>query len=252
MNQNKTTHKMSARFFWVSFWASLFFVAWCASPWRTLPGPLEVWSALGALWWEQGMGQELLTTLSLIAHAVLYTVALSMSLSYATVAPAMRPVIASVSKLRFLGLTGLVVPFTLLSGGGYALKLALLTFGMTTYFVTSMAQVVVEIPVSQFEQMQVLGASRLRTIWEVVIVGTLDKALEVLRQNVAIGWTLITMVEGLSRSDGGLGAMLLNENKHFLLPEVFAILLVILVVGLLLDASVVMLRRRLCPYIALS
>ena len=67
---------------------------------------------------------------------------ISLALSYATVVAFFRPLVDAISKLRFLGLTGLVFPFTLMTGGGYGLKVALLTFGMTTFFVTSMAQVV--------------------------------------------------------------------------------------------------------------
>jgi NitT/TauT family transport system permease protein len=169
-------------------------------------------------------------------------------LSYATVMPFFRPLVEGVSKLRFLGLTGLVIPFTLITGGGYTLKVYLLTFGMTTYFVTSMAQVVIEIPRENFDHLRALGASELRVVWEVVILGTSDKAFEVLRQNVAMGWTMITMVEGISRAEGGLGAMILNQEKHFKLPEVYAILFVILVVGLLLDYGIGALNRMACPY----
>ncbi|HEU5058190.1 MAG TPA: ABC transporter permease subunit, partial [Kofleriaceae bacterium] len=166
--------------------------------------------------------------------------------------PFFRPVVEAVSKLRFLGLTGLVVPFTLFTGGGYDLKVAMLTFGMTTFFVTSMAQAVIEIPREQFDHMRVLGASEGRILWEVVIRGTLDKALEVMRQNLAIGWALITMVEGISRAEGGLGAMILNQNKHFKLAEVYAILIVILVVGLVLDYAVGAITRVLCPYVQME
>ncbi len=160
----------------------------------------------------------------------------------------MRPVIEAVSKLRFLGITGLVVPFTLITGGGYDLKVYLLTFGMTTYFVTAMAQVVIDIPREQFDDLRALGANELRILWEVVILGTLDKALDVTRQNLAIGWTMITMVEGISRAEGGLGALILNQNKHFRLAEVYSILLVILVVGLVLDYAIGAITRVLCPY----
>ena len=184
--------------------------------------------------------------------SLLLTILISLSLSYATVIPFFRPVVEAVSKLRFLGLTGLVVPFTLFTGGGYDLKVAMLTFGMTTFFVTSMAQAVIEIPREQFDHMRVLGASEGRILWEVVIRGTLDKALEVMRQNLAIGWALITMVEGISRAEGGLGAMILNQNKHFKLAEVYAILIVILVVGLLLDYAIALLSRTVCPYAELE
>lgn len=236
----------------IGFWVALAFVLWMALPFASLPKPGEVWHALGALWWEHGMGPELITTLRLIAQALLYTVLISLALSYATVIPLFRPVVEAVSKLRFLGLTGLVVPFTLLTGGGYALKVVMLTFGMTTFFVTSMAQVVIEIPREQFDHMRTLGASEGRILWEVVVRGTLDKALDIMRQNLAIGWAMITMVEGISRAEGGLGAMILNQNKHFKLAEVYAILLVILLVGLVLDYAMGALTRLLCPHAVLE
>lgn len=234
----------------VGFWAALALLVWVASPWESLPGPGEVYGALGTLWWEHGMGPELFTTLRLILHALALTVLISMTLSYLTVIAFFRPLVEAVSKLRFLGLTGLLVPFTLLTGGGYELKVLMLTFGMVTFFVTAMAAVVLEIPKEQFDHLRVMGASEGRILWEVVIRGTLDRALDILRQNLAIGWAMITMVEGISRAEGGLGAMILNQNKHFHLAEVYAILFVILAVGLVLDYGMGVLIRVLCPYLA--
>ena len=79
-----------------------------------------------------------------------------------------------------------------------------------------------------------------------------DKAFEVMRQNAAIGWLMLTMVEGIVRAEGGVGAMLLNESKHFLLPEVFAVQTVILLVGLVQDYAIGAVRRLCCPYADLS
>jgi NitT/TauT family transport system permease protein len=232
----------------VLFWVLAVLGIWLTMPFKTLPMPADIWQALGALWWHRGMGPELFTTLRLIAHATVLTVLISLSLSYLTVIPFFRPLVEGISKLRFLGFTGLVFPFTLLTGGGYALKVALLTFGMSTFFITSMAQVVVEIPLAQFDYMRVLGAGEARILWEVVIRGTLDRALDVLRQNVAMGWAMITMVEGISRAEGGIGALIIDENRHFLLAEVYAILLVILVLGLAMDYGMGVLTNLLCPY----
>jgi NitT/TauT family transport system permease protein len=123
---------------------------------------------------------------------------------------------------------------------------------MTVFFVTSMAAVVMEIPRQQFDHMRVLGASELRILWEVVILGTADKALEVMRQNVAMGWSMITMVEGISRAEGGIGAMMLNQNKHFRLADVYAILFAILVIGLVMDYAIGAFTNAVCPYAALE
>jgi NitT/TauT family transport system permease protein len=233
----------------VAVWGFGAFVVWLASPWETLPRPGEVWAALGSLWWKGGMGPELFVTLKLITHALLLTIAISMALSYLTVIAFFRPLVAAISKLRFLGLTGLVFPLTLLTGGGYALKVVLLTFGMSTFFVTAMAQVVMEIPREQFDYLRVLGASEVRILWEVVVRGTLDKAFDITRQNLAMGWAMITMVEGISRAEGGIGAMILNQNKHFHLAEVYAILFAILGLGLVLDYLMGVIVRLACPHV---
>jgi NitT/TauT family transport system permease protein len=247
---NRAADPVTASVF-VAVWASLALLVWARSPFASLPSLSEIWSALGSLWWQHGMGPELLSTARLIGHALVLTTIISLGLAYLTVMAAFRPLVSGISKLRFLGFTGLLFPFTLMTGGGYALKVALLTFGMTTFFVTSMAQVVLEIPTVELDYMRVLGANELRIVWEVVVRGTLDKALEILRQIAAMGWAMITMVEGLSRAEGGVGAMMLNENKHFRLAEVYAILLVILVCGLLMDYAMGVITNLLCPHVAL-
>jgi NitT/TauT family transport system permease protein len=220
------------------------------SRYASLPTPREVWAALGELWWTGGMGPELFQTMKLIAHATLITATLSLALAYASVSRVFSPLVEALSKLRFLSLTALVFPLTLMTGGGYALKVSMLTFGMATFYLTAMARVVREIPRARFEQLRVLGASDLRTTWEVVILGTLDKAVDGLRQNVAMGWSMITMVEGVSRSDGGIGAMMLNQHKHLRLSHVYAILVVVLLVGLAIDHAMGLLGRVLCPWAA--
>lgn len=225
---------------------------WFVAPFQVLPTPPEVFAALGTLWMEQGLGQELIISFLLNLEALAWTVALSLGLCYCTVMPFFRPLAGAVAKGRFLGLIGLTFVFTLLVGGGRHLKVSLLVFGMTVFFVTSMASEIEAIPKSKFDHARTLRMSEWRVVWEVVVLGTFDKAIEVMRQNAAIGWMMLTMVEGISRAEGGVGAMLLNQNKHFHLPEVFAIQLVILSVGLGQDYGIGLFKRLVCPYAELT
>jgi NitT/TauT family transport system permease protein len=225
---------------------------WINSPFKVLPQPGEVLRAFRSLWLEQGLGRELFTSIGMNLEALGWTALLSLALSYLTVLPAFRPIILAVSKGRFLGLIGLTFIFTLMIGGGRPLKVALLVFGMTVFFVTSMASVVAEIPREKFDHARTLRMSEGKVVWEVVILGSADQAFEVFRQNAAIGWMMLTMVEGISRSEGGVGAMLLNQNKHFHLAEVFAIQFLILFVGLAQDYGIGFLKRLICPYAELS
>jgi NitT/TauT family transport system permease protein len=201
----------------------------------------------GDLWTNASFGQEIITSLWLNVEAIALSTGISLGLAYLTVLPGARPVIAAISKLRFLGLTGLTFLFGLYLEG-HGLKVWLLVFGMTVFYVTSMASVVAAIPKEQFDHARTLRMSEWRTVWEVVVLGTFDQALEALRQNAAIGWMMLTMVEGLVRSEGGVGALMLNENKHFKLDAVFAIQITILAVGLLQDYGIGLLRKVLCPY----
>jgi NitT/TauT family transport system permease protein len=224
---------------------------WWFLPMRIIPKPAEVFQALGNMWME-GLGRELIISFMLNLEAIFWTVVISLLLAYFTVIPAFRPVVAAISKGRFLGLIGLTLIFTLTVGGGHRLKLSLLVFAMTVFFVTSMAAVIANLPKERFDHARSLGMSEWRVVWDVVILGTADEAFEVLRQNAAIGWMMLTMVEGISRAEGGVGAMLLNQNKHFHIAEVFAIQIVILVVGVLQDYAIGGLRRLICPYSELT
>jgi NitT/TauT family transport system permease protein len=231
-----------------ALWAAVAGALWLASPSAVLPAPRDVGAAFRELWWTGGMGPALGQTLALIGEATLITAALSLALAYASVLRAFAPLVEGLSKLRFLSLSALVFPLTVLTGGGHGLKVTMLTFGMATFYLTAMARIVREIPPARFEQLRVLGASDLRVAWEVVVLGTLDRALDALRQNVAMGWAMITMVEGVSRSDGGIGALLLNQYKHLRLSHVYALLLLVLAVGLALDWLMGALTRLLCPW----
>src|SRR4029079_16401550 len=115
-----------------------------------------------------------------------------------------------------------------------------------------MAAEVEQIPRDKLDHARTLRFSEWQVAWEVVVLGAADKAIELFRQNAAIGWMMLTMVEGIVRSEGGVGAMLLNQNKHFRLAQVFAIQIVILAVGLFQDYGIGILRRLVCPYADLT
>jgi NitT/TauT family transport system permease protein len=108
--------------------------------------------------------------------------------------------------------------------------------------------VVAAIPAHRFDHARALGLGEPRVVWEVVVRGTADQALEALRQNAAMGWMMLTSVEGLVRSEGGLGVLMLDENKHLQLDAVFALIAVVLAVGVVQDAGLAWLRRALFPF----
>jgi NitT/TauT family transport system permease protein len=71
---------------------------------------------------------------------------------------------------------------------------------------------------------------------------------EILRQNFAIAWMMITMVEGLSMSEGGIGTLLIKYNKYNDITNVVALQLIIFIIGLCFDYLLGLTRHWLFPY----
>ena len=250
LSPNRVISKQTVRWL-VGLQLLILFFIWLFSPTIFLPKPKEVFDALREMWVE-GLGGELITSFYLNLQAIALSTVLSLLLAYLTVIPFFRPIVSLFSKLRFLSMVGLTFFFTLMATTGHELKLFLLVFSVSVFFLTGMAEVVASIPKEKFDLARTLRMGEWRVVWEVVVLGQVDKAFEVLRQNAAMGWMMLTMVEGISRSEGGVGAMLLNQNKHFHLSAVFAIQLTILVLGLGQDYALGLMRKIFCPYAGLT
>ena len=81
--------------------------------------------------------------------------------------------------------------------------------------------------------------------WEVGLVALF--ALPCIVMMGAMGWMMLAMVEGIVRSEGGLGALMVNANKHLQFASVFALIGVVLAVGVAQDLALRWLRRVVCP-----
>lgn len=232
-------------------WAATSVAFWALIPSVLIPSPMDVLRAFQTVW-ADGLLHELVISFTVYAEALAITAAASLVAAYLTVVPAIRPPAAFIAKSRFLGIAGLTFILTLYLGGGHRLKIALLVFGMSVFTLEAMARVVASIPREKFDHARTLRMSEWRVVWEVVILGKADVAIDILRQNAAMGWMMLPMVEGIVRSEGGVGAMLLAQSKHFHLAEVFAVQVAILLVGLAQDYVIGLVREFVCPYADLS
>ena len=149
-------------------------------------------------------------------------------------------------------MAGLSFVFTLMSTDGYDLKIKLLVFGMSVFIVDSMIGVVQSVTDNEYNHARTIFGSEWKVVYERVILGKAHMILNAVKQNFAIAWTMLTFAEGLVRSDGGVGALMLNENKHLQLDSVFAILMSLFFVGILIDYLFGVVRNILFPYADLS
>jgi sulfonate transport system permease protein len=217
-----------------------------------IPGPGKVLDAFlhqlgSAVLWE-----HMAVSMGLTIRAMAWSILITLAFAYLSVIPFFHGLAQFIVKCRYLTLTGMIFIFTLLTHDGGQLKLSLLIAGIVPFFVTSFLSVILHTDRRQYDLCQTLGYGPWKTLYEVMIVGKADQVLEILRQNFAISWLMITLVEGLSMSEGGIGTLLIKYNKYNDLTNVIALQVVIFLTGVLSDYLLGLKRQWLFPYTRLK
>lgn len=227
-------------------------ILWFAVPTQVLPSPVEIFKAWVHLADDQKLLVELWHSAITIWKAIAATVLLTFIISILSTATFFKPVAKWLTALRFLGFAGITFIFTLMTSDGAELKLWLLTFGMTFFLLANNLAVIDSISQEEIDYAKTLHLRGWRITWETVIRGRLDEFIDLLRQSAAMGWMLLSAVEGLVRYEGGIGALLISQNKFFRLDGVFAIQITILLFGIGQDYALRWIREMVCPYVKLS
>jgi len=211
----------------------------------------EVFASFSDLFLKDLFMNHVIESIELSLTAIGISMAITLVFSYLSTMPMFRPWSLIISKGRFLGVLGIYFIFIVAFGLGFPLKVALLTFGITVFFLTSMYTVITEIPQSRFDYARSLGLSEIQVFWQVVIRGTADQMLESLRQNAAIGWMMIPAVETIVKT-GGIGDILWDNIKHFDRGKALAIMFVIIIIGIIQDILLKLTQRVVTPHVTVK
>jgi NitT/TauT family transport system permease protein len=236
----------------LTFWICSVMLLWFISGSSYLPSPLEILKALKTMIVDKNFVGELLISTSFCMRSMGYAIMVSFVVAYLSVIPAFRPICAFVAKARFLSTAGLTFFVGEITPDSGVKKLVMLSFVITVFLVTSMLAVVMDVKKDDLDYARTLRMNEWKAVWAVIIKGKIDMMFEVIRQNFAIAWMMLAMAETLCRSEGGLGILLTDTDKHFKLDEVFAIQLVVLCVGMLFDFLLRMIRVWFFPYSVLK
>ncbi len=239
-------------FILIAFQSFLVLLFWQIGGDVLIPTPLKVLDGLGKIVSSYNFYDNFFSSLLLTLEGMGISIIIALIISYLSLIPFFNPIARFIIKCRYLTLTGLIFLFTLLTQNGHQLKISLLIFGIVPFFVTSLLSIIDSIHREEYDLCKTLRMNNWQTLLEVVVIGRLDQVFEVMRQNFAIAWMMITMVEGLNMSEGGLGTMLIKSNKYIDLSTVFGVLVIIFIVGIVFDFLLGQLRYWLFPYTKLN
>lgn len=229
------------------------FLCWDLMHSTLFPRPQEIGSALYDLIVNKGVFREFIKSIGLCLQAMFYAVIVSLFVCYLSVLPLFRPMANLATKLRFLPTVGLTFLFLKIADGVVdSQKIYLLVFGIGVFFTTSIMSVIGATTTEELNYARTLRFNEWRVVWEVIILGKMGEVFEAIRQNFAMAWMMIAMVENLCKSDGGIGVIISDQNKYFKFDYVWAIQLLILLTGIGLDYVLRKIRGFLLPYTALG
>jgi NitT/TauT family transport system permease protein len=216
-----------------------------------LPSPLQAWSAGVQMARDGQLGPDVWATFGRVLRGFGLAVAVSVPLGLAmgtfrAVQSALEPVIG---LLRYLPASAFIPLLIIWLGLGEPSKVALLFIG-TVFFNTLMtADVVRGVPAALIDVSYTLGARRGEVLRKVVVPHSLPGMVDAIRVNAAAAWNFVVVAE-LIASESGLGYRIVRAQRFNQIDRIFAVLVVIAVLGLAIDLLLRLLRDRVGRWVA--
>lgn len=152
-----------------------------------------------------------------------------------------------VDSYRFIPLTAVTGIFIMWLGLGSQMKVAFLAFGIIVYLIPVVVQRIDEVQKVYINTVFTLGATPWQTIKTVYIPYVLSKLIDDIRVLTAISWTYITIAEMLNKG-GGIGELIWTAKRQSRIDKAFAILIIIVLIGVLQDRLFMMIDKILFPH----
>src|SRR5262245_24577384 len=229
-----------------------FFGAWAVLsyggivPGVILPSPTDVLKAFPVLHFEEALVRSAMMSLYrvLAGFALSAVVAIPLGLLMGTY-PQLKWFFAPVlDPLRFLPISALVPLFIVWFGIDDLQKIVFLFVGTFVYLLPLVVEAVENVDEVYLQTATTLGASPAQLVKHVLVPGSLPAIGEALRVMNGIGWTYVILAEVIN-ARYGLGALITVAGKRGHVDQIFALVLVILVIGVVTDWIIRVVNARL-------
>jgi NitT/TauT family transport system permease protein len=229
-----------------------FLAVWCVLsyadlvPTVILPSPTEVLHAFPVLHFEEALVRSAMWSLYRVymGFALAAAVAIPLGLVMGTFPPVKHFLAPLVDPLRFLPISALVPLFLVWFGIEEAMKIMLLFVGIVVYMLPLVVEAVENVDDVYLQTATTLGASKWQLVRHVLIPGSMPAIGEALRVMNGIGWTYVILAE-IINARYGLGHLINVAGKRSHVDQIFAGVIVILLIGVATDWIIRVVNKRL-------
>lgn len=210
-----------------------------------LPTPAAVWRAF----LDMARSGDLLTDTAASVRRVLLGFGLALAISvpvgfamgtWRWALAALEPVIGLV---RYWPASAFIPLLVIWLGLGESSKLAILVLGVVFFNILMVADVVRQVPRRLLEVSTTLGAGPGVLIRKVILPHALPGVIDAARVNAAAAWNFVVISE-LIAADSGLGYRITRSGRFLQTDRIFAVLIVIGLIGIAMDVGLRLLRDR--------
>ena len=215
-----------------------------------LPKPLEVLKSYKDLYNENQLMTNIMRSLGLNLAGYLEAIAIAIPLGFLTgLFPFFRGTFQrQIDALRFIPLTAVTGLFIIWFGINTGMKVHFLAFGIFIYLLPIVVQRIDEIDDVYYKTVYTLGANNWQAIKSVYFPAVISRLSDDIRVLTAISWTYIIIAESLG-NQGGIGALIWRAGlRQGRTDKVFALLIVIVIIGFLQDKLFLYLDKEFFPY----
>ena len=211
-----------------------------------LPSPTEVLRAFPTLHSEEALVRSAGWSLYRVTMGFLLSAAVAIPLGLLMgTFPAVKAFFAPlVDPLRFLPISALVPLFLVWFGIEETMKIMLLFVGIFVYLLPLVVEAVENVDEVYLNTATTLGASRWQLVSQVLIPASSPAIGEALRVMNGIGWTYVILAE-IVNAPYGLGHLITVAGKRSHVDQIFAGVIVILLVGVMTDQLIRMVNKSL-------
>ncbi len=231
---------------WIIFLLTLWFVGTMGTK-HLFPNPTQVLDGLQGLF-NEGLVVHIFSSLQLCFFSIVLATFFALLYAYSFPIPLLKPISEFVTKFRFLPLTGLTYYITIIIHDARNMQIWIMVIFLTTFLTTSLIAIIKDIPQEEFDHAKTLKCSRWEVLWQVIVLGRIDYVIDAIRQNLAITWMMLVTVESIVIASGGLGFLIKNSEKFANAGRIIALQIIILLIGLGLDAGINFLRKAIFRY----
>lgn len=215
-----------------------------------LPSPVDVLKSFHSLFFKYDLFHNLFFSVKINIFGYFEAIAIALPIGFILgLFPLFRELfVKPIDSFRFLPLTALTGIFIQWFGIESEMKVHFLAFGILVYLLPVVVSRVNEVDQVYVDTLSTLGASKFQIVKHVFIPDVLGKIITDIRVITALSWTYIIVAEVINKSEGGIGALAFTCARQSKIDHVFAILLVIIMIGYLQDRFCVFLDKFLFPY----